>query len=167
MARYQYETSPRKLEPEYIPITRKKQTTTKTKRNSKAEQKRREEQAKQQKKKQKKQVLVVIFIFAMLLTISYRAIVVMEKFNEKKELEAKLATLQKENGQVEKDIKEVESTLDWKYIKQVATEELGMEIKQGTDIDLQKEDNVEVQEEIKIQEEKESILDKILKLFIK
>ena len=61
-------------------------------------------------------VIVVVAIFGMLLALSYREITIMEMFNKQKDLENQLASIQKENGQVEKSIKEEESTLD-KYEK--------------------------------------------------
>lgn len=166
MAGYQYGTSPRKLEPEYMP--RRKKVEQPQKKISRVEQiKIDKEKATAQRKKQAKQIFIVLAVFAMLLTISYETISTMEKFNEKKKLENKLATIQKENGQIEKEIKQVESTMDWNYIKQIATEQLGMQIKPGSNIDLQKEDNVEVNKEAKIENTNESLLEKIIKLFIK
>ena len=81
----------------------------------------------QEKTSRLKQLVIVIGIFGMLLAVSYREISIMEMFNQKKDMENKLATIEKENGQVEKDIKEVESTLDWNKINQVAKDELGMQ----------------------------------------
>ena len=52
-----------------------------------------------------KQILIVIGIFIMLLIVSFREISIMEMFNNKKKMENELALIQKENGQVEKDIK--------------------------------------------------------------
>ena len=82
----------------------------------------------------------------------------MEMFNQKKELESELALIEKENGQVEKSIKEVESTLDWNTIKQRAIEQLGMEAKTGIPINLEKTDNVETKSEY-IKPDKTNILE--------
>lgn len=169
---YQYGTSPRKYEPEYT--TRKttakttvKNTTQKISKKEIEKKKIEKEKAKkiEEHKNKTKQVLVVIAIFGMLLTLSYREISIMEMFNEKKELESQLALIEKENGQVEKNIKEVESTLDWNKIKQVATEQLGMQAKTGIPIDLEKTDFVETKDKF-IQEEKTSVLEKIVSFII-
>lgn len=176
---YQYETSPRKYEPEY---TTKKRTSknvqnkkipkkaSEDKKSSKKENiKKRLEQERakklEDKKRKTKQVILVIAIFGMLLSVSYREISVMEMFNQKKDLENQLAVIEKENGQVEKSIKEVESTLDWNKIKQKATDELGMESKQAIPLDLEKTDNVETSTQF-IQEDETSWLEKIVSFFI-
>ena len=81
-------------------------------------------------------------------------------------MENQLAVIEKENGQVEKSIKEEESKLDWNEIKRRATEELGMQIKKGTPVDLEKSDNVETNTTF-IKEEETSLLEKIVGYFIK
>ena len=165
---YQYETSPRKYEPEYTP--RKNKKIEVQKRISKKEKERiRAEKEKEkkilEKKKKAKQMIIVFAIFGMLLTVSYREILIMEMFNQKKDLENQLALVEKENGQVEKSIKEEESKLDWNKIKQVATEELGMQKKEEISVDLNKTDNVEVQNTY-IKDSEESIIEKIIEFFI-
>ena len=89
----------------------------------------------------------------------------MEMFNQKKKLENQLAVIEKENGQVEKSIKEEESKLDWNQIKKRATEELGMQVKTGTPIDLEKSDNIETETKF-IKEEENSFLEKIVGFII-
>ena len=111
------------------------------------------------------QVVIVLAIFGMLLTVSYREISIMEMFNQKEDLENNLAVVQKENGQVEKSIKEVESTLDWNSIQQKATEALGMQKKAGVPIELNKSDNVETTSKL-IKGEKVSLVDKVIEYFI-
>lgn len=170
-ASYQYGTSPRKYEPEYTSRKKTTKTTAKktgTKKVQKSPEKKIEKQ-KAQKAQEKKnklaQVVVVLAAFGMLLTLSYREIAIMEMFNQKKDLENQLAVIEKENGQVEKSIKEVESTLDWNSIQQKATNELGMQKKAGTPVDLNKSDNVETSSKF-IQEEETSIIEKIISFFI-
>ena len=171
---YQYGTSPRKYEPEYTTIkktsqkTEPKKTSKKsvsTRKNSKKEMDRQKNQKLEDKKRKTKQIILVITVFVMLLAVSYREIAVMEMFNQKKELENQLAVLDKENGQVEKSIKEVESTLDWNKIKQKATDELGMETKQAIPLDLEKTDNVETETQY-IQEEQTSWLEKLVSFIL-
>lgn len=163
---YQYETSPRKYEPEY---TTRKTTKKQAPKVSKKEIEKRleKERAKkaEERKKKTKQVIAVVVVFAMLLTVSYREIQIMEMFDQKKEQEDKLALIEKENGQVEKNIKEEESKLEWNTIKQRATEELGMEVKTGIPINLEKSDNVET-ENTYIKEDETSWLEKIVSFFV-
>lgn len=165
---YQYETSPRKYEPEYT--TKRAKTKTQVKKTSKKEIERKKlekEKAKKAEERNKriKQVILVITIFGMLLAISYREISIMEMFNQKKDLENKLALIEKENGQVKKSIKEVESTLEWNEIKKKATEQLGMEAKAGIPVDLDKTDNVETETKF-IKEEKRNILEVVIEFII-
>ena len=89
----------------------------------------------------------------------------MKMFNQKKDLEKNLALIEKENGQVEKNIKEEESRLDWNNIKQMATEQLGMQVKEVPPVDLDKSDNVETEKKF-IKEEQSTILEKIISYII-
>lgn len=172
-ASYQYGTSPRKYEPEYMPRTAEKKAmprkgnTKKVPKKSEAKQRIEKQKAKkaQEKKRKTMQVIVVIAIFGMLLALSYREIAIMEMFDQKKNLENELATIQKENGQVEKSIREEESKLNWNEIKKTASEQLGMQIKTATPVDLEKTDNVETTTKF-IKEEKVNIIEKIIAYFI-
>ena len=168
-ASYQYGTSPRKYEPEYT--NRKKATKTTTK---KSEVKKQPIKANNEKKKAKKiqerksklgQMIMVFAIFGMLFTVSYREISIMEMFQRKKDLQNQLAVIEKESGQVEKSITEVESSLDWNSIQQKATNELGMQKKAGIPVDLDKSDNVETNNKF-IKEEKDNFLEKVISFFI-
>ena len=78
---------------------------------------------------------------------------------------ANTQVIEKEDGQVEKSIKEVESSLDWNSIQQKATEQLGMQKKAGSPVDLDKSDNVEATKKI-IEDENTNLLDKIIEYFI-
>ena len=169
---YQYGTSPRKYDIEYTTTvkqvkskTKPKQVQTKQKELKNKVSKTEAKKNVQEGKSRALQVVVVLAIFGMLLTVSYREIAIMEMFNQKKSLENNLAVIQKEDGQVEKSIKEVESTLDWNSIQQKATEQLGMQKKAGTPVDLDKSDNVETSSKL-IKEESSSIIDKIIEYFI-
>ena len=85
--KYQYETSPRKYEPEYT--TRRKTTTKRTQAPKKTTQKKPTAKVKkaEENKSKFKQVVVVMVVFGMLLALSYREISIMEMFNQKKDLE--------------------------------------------------------------------------------
>ena len=176
-ASYQYGTSARKYEPEYKTKTTakkaiKQKTSNKAQANKtpkKSEAKKRIEKQRAKKAQERKnktlQVIGVIAIFGMLLALSYREIAIMEMFNKKKSLENQLATIQKENGQIEKSIKEEESKLNWNEIKQTASEQLGMQIKTPTPVDLEKSDNVETKHKF-MKEEETSIIEEIIEYFI-
>lgn len=168
MPRYQYETSPRKYEPEYVPVrkkTQKAKTGSTQKQTVKTKYQIQKEKKKVERKNHAKQIAVVLVIFGMLLAISYREIHIMEMFNNKKEMENQLALIQKENGQVEKDIKAEESKLDWNIIKQKATNELGMKEANKILVELDKKDNVEKDEKL-IKEDDTSFIEKIIEKLI-
>lgn len=171
---YQYETSPRKYEPDYdiprkrIQQTRRKNSTKKTtakKQTIKTNYQIKKEKQKAEKLKHLEQICIVLVIFGMLLAVSYREISIMEMFNNKKKMENELALIQKENGQVEKDIKAQESKLDWNMIKQKATEELGMQEANKITLELDKSDNVE-KEVTLIKSDNTSFIEKLIEKFI-
>lgn len=170
---YQYGTSPRKYEPEYTNRKSTSKTTSNKVETKKAQKKptvkksvEKQKAKKAQERKSKLGQMVLVFaIFGMLLTLSYREIAIMEMFNQKKDLENQLAVIEKENGQVEKSITEVESSLDWNSIQQKATDELGMQKKAGIPVDLDKSDNVETSSQF-IKEEETSLVEKIISFFI-
>ena len=173
-ASYQYGTSPRKYEPDYstrktttAKTTPKKKQANKIEKKSDAKKRIEEKRAKKVEERKSKtlQVVVVIAIFGMLLALSYREIAIMEMFNQKKNLETQLAAIQKENGQIEKSIKEEESKLNWSDIKQKASEQLGMQIKNAMPVDLAKEDNIETKYEF-IKEEETNLIEEIIEFFI-
>lgn len=172
-ASYQYGTSPRKYEPEYTPRTTTRKTTNKTTSKKteikKSDAKRRIEKRRTEKVQERKnktlQVVVVLAIFGMLLAVSYREIAIMELFNQKEKMENQLSTIQKENGQVEKSIREVESKLNWNDIMATAKNELGMQQKVAIPVDLEKTDNVETTTKL-IEEEEKNIVEEIIAYFI-
>ena len=135
----------------------------------KSDAKKRIEKQRTQKAKQKKsrvlQVVAVLAVFGMLLALSYREITIMEMFNQKKNMENQLAIIQKENGQIEKSIKEEESKLNWNEIKKTASEQLGMQIKVATPVDLEKLDNVETTTKL-IKKEETNFVEEIIAYFI-
>lgn len=149
-SRYQYETSPRKLEPEYEPIKRsyhKKKTTTVRKKESKT-------QAKRSLKVQVKVVVYIALIFASLLVISYRNSQINEKFNSNAALKTKLASIEKENEQLKVNL---ENSLNLSNIEKTAKEKLGMQKLDSTQkvyVSLDKKDYVEpASEEVVIEED--------------
>lgn len=163
--RYQYETSPRKLQPEYRPQVKKypkKSTARKTKVASKKQVKKKQKE----KRELKIEVKVIAYIaigFAILLAISYRNSVINEKFTQNKSLKSSLAALQKENEQLEVSI---ENSLNLKTIEQSARELLGMqklEKSQTVYINLPKQDYIQPASEEIIEEDNENLWQKIIK----
>ena len=160
--RYQYETSPRKLQPEYEPI--KKQYPKKS--TARKQNKKVNKQAKKNKKEHKRTVLYIGVAFSILFAISYRNAIISESFKQTKELKSQLATIQKENEQLEVNI---ESSLNLKNIEQAAKTELGMsklDSSKTVYINLPRQDYVEsASEEVKLEEKKnwfQEIVDMVL-----
>lgn len=154
-SRYEYETSPRKLEPYYAPKKNtniKKQTTPKKK------------NYKKQKEVRKLKLKVIAYLsigFAILFAVSYRNAKIDEHFDKVQTLKSELATVEKENAQLEVSI---ESTLNLTNLEQQARSLLGMQKltnKQTEYVTLPKTDYIEVAPEQVVIEEKQGILETI------
>ena len=147
---YQYETSPRKIEPEYRPpknpYAKKKSSTLKKKNETVA--------PKRKLKKHVKTILYILTVFAILFGISYRNSLINESFNRKNNLQSKLAITQKENEQLQVSI---ENSLNLSNVEKTAKEKLGMQKLDNTQkvyVNLPKKDYVEpASEEVMIEEE--------------
>ena len=88
--RYQYETSPRKLQPEYEPKkrkTQKKQVAKKSK--SKVNTK---------KKSNSKIILYIAIAFVILFAVSFRNALISQKYTEIKKLKGELSNIEKEKA---------------------------------------------------------------------
>lgn len=156
---YQYETSPRKIEPEYRPIEnpyKNKKTTTVHKKKNK----------KNIKNELKAKVKIAIYMavgFAILFTISYRNSQITESFNQKEKLKEELAAVQKENEQLKVNI---ESSLNLNNVEQQAKEKLGMQKLDNSQkiyVSLSKKDYIETASEQVVIEENLSLWQKIIK----
>ena len=148
---YQYETSPRKLQPEYKPETKKK-TVSKSK-----------VKAKTKPKYNHKPVAYIVVGFILLSIISYRNSLINETYNKKESLRTQLAEVQKENEQLKVNI---ESSLNLSTIEKIAKEQLGMQKlsnSQKVFVNLQKQDYVETTKDDVILEDNENIFSKIMK----
>lgn len=152
--KYQYETSPRKLEPEYTPIKHqykaKKTTARKVKKASN------NNRAKQLKKQQNKAIKYILIGFAIAFGICYRNSQIDENFAKVQDLKKELAKVEKQNTQLEISI---ENGLNLNNLEQEAKEKLGMQklnSKQTTYITLPKNDYIEPAAEEVIINEKES-----------
>ena len=128
---YQYETSPKKLEPEYDEPTDVDLEVKPNKKAKKEVQEKTVHKTSQHTKKMTKEELtrkmkLVCFIavgFTFLFTISYRNSIINEKFTEKESLKADLAEIRKVNEQLEVSI---ENELNLTNVEASAKEKLGM-----------------------------------------
>ena len=139
--RYQYETSPRKLQPEYEPIKKKypkKSTLYKSKKANDVQ--------KQKEAVRRKNIKIMFYIgiiFAIMFAISYRNALITQTYSEVKDLKAKLLKIEKENEQLEVNI---ESKINLSAIAKKAEEELGMkklDDSQTVYVSLDKNDYIE------------------------
>ena len=155
---YQYETSPRKLQPEYEPQKnpyKKKKSSTKNikKANSNA------------KKKAEAKAKAIIYLtigFAILFAISYRNSLITESFNKKEELKENLSAIEKENEQLRVNI---ENSLNLNNVEQSAKEMLGMQKldnSQKVYISLPKKDYIEPAMEDVVKADNISIWEKLI-----
>ena len=152
-SRYEYETSPRKLEPE---IRKKKIRVVEDlpRQDVKI--------SKKQRERQTKLTLFVIALFVLLLTISYRTSQINEKFNKVQSLKRELSSLQKENEQLKISI---ENSLTSNTIEKLAKDKLGMQkltTQQTIYISLPKKDYIEVDNEEITKEQEKNWFQKIV-----
>lgn len=156
-ARYQYETSPRKIEPEYREPRRKyHKTSTAPKRKVTSK------EAIKRKKYRVKLVIALFAVFASIFTISYRSSQIDEAFTKNEEMKQAYLAVEKENDQIKVDI---ENSLNYTNIEQQAKELLGMQKlsnKQTVYINLPKKDYIQPATESVVIDNEESFIDKIL-----
>ncbi len=162
--RYQYETSPRKLEPEYSPVTKKypKKSVTprnknKTKNISKASIIRRKDQF--------KLIAAVLIVFSAVLTMSYRNSQIDESFSKTEELKEKYMAIEKENDQMKVDI---ENSLNYNNVEQQAKELLGMQKlsnKQTVYVNLPKKDYIQPATETVVIEKNDGFINTVINKF--
>lgn len=161
---YQYETSPRKLEPEYRPeknpYSKKKSGALK---NKDIKQK---EKPKNLIKERLKLVINIAMIFSALFVISYRNSKINESFNKNSDLKQSLAVTRKENEQLQVNI---ENSLNLSNIEKIAKEKLGMQKldnSQKVYVSLPKKDYIEPAVEKVTIDEEQNIFQKILNIFM-
>lgn len=155
---YQYETSPRKLQPEYEPqknpYKKKKSSTQKLKKSNNKLNKKIESKA--------KAIIYLTIGFAILFAISYRNSLITESFNKKEELKKSLSAIEKENEQLKVNI---ENSLNLNNVEQSAKEMLGMQKldnSQKVYITLPKQDYIEPAMEDVVKTEDTSIWQKLM-----
>ena len=155
-SRYEYGTSPHKLEPD-LPKRRQKRKLKVVEDVPRQDIR----ISKEQKKRQIKLTLIVIGVFILLLTISYRNSQINEKFTQVQTLKKELSSLQKENEQLKVSI---QNGLNLNTIEKLAKEKLGMQKltnKQTVYVTLPKKDYVESASEKVIDEEPKNWLQKL------
>ena len=169
---YQYETSPRKLQPEYEPnknpYKKKKSSLSKKSKNKIKRAKNKEKQkvkANKPKKETKYNYKPVIYIglaFAMLFTISYRYSLINEKYNEKESIKSQVSDIEKQNEQLRVSI---ENSLNLTSIEEAAKNQLGMQKldnNQKVYLNLQKKDYVQPATEEVVIDDNQTWFDKIM-----
>lgn len=148
--KYQYETSPRKLEPEYAP----KKNTYKGKKSTARKTNKKTKKLSKEKLKQRKMLKYLFTVFAILFAICFRNAQIDESFEKVQSLKKELASIEKVNSQLELAI---ESNMNLNNIEQQAKELLGMQkltSKQIVYVDFQKSDHIEAaSEKVEIKEE--------------
>ena len=126
---YQYDTTPRKLQPEYEPqskiqVNRQSKTKQPQKAVIKKKAKAKNRAANKEEIRRKATfVAYIVFGFSLLFTIGYRDSVINERFNKKENLKSELAEIQKTNEQLEVSL---ENELNLTGVESVAKDELGM-----------------------------------------
>ena len=163
--RYQYGTSPRKVNPDYNKKAKKANNKAKLKVVEDLP-RQQVKTSKEQKKKQLKATISIVLLFVFLLTISCRNSQIDKEFNQIQEQKKQLAAIQKENEQLKVNI---ENSLNLNNIEKVAREELGMSkltSKQTVYISLPKKDYVEAATEKVIIEKEQNWFEKIINKFL-
>ena len=155
---YQYETSPKKILPEYNHKKEKQKETNKNNKSKKINKKEIEQknkELKQQKRMHHKNIVIILGIFLVFLAVSYRNSLINEKFNEIQKKKSELAFVEKTNGQLEVGI---EGSLNLNNVEKSAKDKLGMQKLQNEQkvyVALPKQDYTESATK-EITEEKES-----------
>jgi len=159
---YQYETSPKKLKPEYEtkknPYSKKK-TATLNKKNK--------QQNVAKSSPQAKFVLYTVIGFMILFAISYRNSLINETFTKKEKLKNDLAVIQKENEQLEVNI---QNSLNLNNVEKSAKELLGMrklDNLQKRYVNLPKQDYIEPAGEEIVINQNENWFEKIVNGLLK
>lgn len=158
-SKYQYETSPRKLEPEYTPVKnpyKKKKTTARNLQKAK------KDKIKEAKKQKARAIKYIAIGFLIIFGISFRSSQIDESFTKVQELKEELAQIEKQNAQLEVAI---ENGMNLNNLEQEAKTQLGMQklnSKQTIYATLPKMDYIEPASEQVVIGEKDSPLKVII-----
>ena len=161
---YQYETSPRKLQPEYTPMKNPKQQKKKST-AKKVEKVEISNEARNRIVKRAEIVFAVAVGFAILFAMSYQNSLISETFSKKESLKSELGAIEKENEQLKVNI---EKSLNLNNVEQMAREKLGMQKltnDQKVYISLPKKDYVESSKETYNLDDDKNIFEKMMELF--
>ena len=161
--RYEYETSPRKLEPTYAP--KKKATPKKTKNTKNKKQNAKKKKVNKQNQSEKKMIKYLAIGFTIIFAMAYRNSQIDEEFTRVQGLKDELSDIQKQNVQLEIGI---ENALNLNNLEQQAKELLGMQKlsnKQTVYVNFPKEDYIEIASEKVIIEDNSNIFQKIINWF--
>ena len=159
MARYQYETSPRKVRPNVAPRRKTREEERQEEFRKKIELENRKQKRnylKQEKRRHYKNIGIIIGMFLLLLTISYRNSLITERFNQIQSKKKELSEMVKINEQAQVNI---ESNINLQNVEEVAKDKLGMqklEKDQKVYVNINKEDYTESGTEDIIKEETDS-----------
>lgn len=163
---YQYETSPRKLEPEYKPSKSKKKSNAKKNAvNTKNKKQAEKEKAREARKVRFLIALNCIAILGALFAVIWRNSLITQSFAQMQNLKSEISEIQKENDQLEISI---QNNLNLNNIEQEAKEKLGMQkltSKQTIYLNLPKKDYVEPSTEEIVIEESQSFWKEIVNFF--
>lgn len=143
---YQYETSPRKLQPDVSPRRNKPYPKKKTTVKKKVQTNQHTKKKVKEKRKLKKEIKAMLYIaigFVVLFAMGYQNSLITESFNAKEEAKKELVSIEKENEQLKVSI---ENGLNLHNVEQSAKEMLGMQKLdngQKVYVELPKKDYVE------------------------
>lgn len=160
---YQYETSPRKLQPNDRP-QKKKNTNSNI---EKDKDNKKNIKVKRNRKRKLKAVGYLTIGFFILFTISYQNSVINESFTKKESLKQELNSIKKTNEQLQVGI---ENALNLNAVEQSAKEKLGMQKpdnNQKVYVNLEKKDYIQSATEEVVIEDGKSWFQKILEGFTK
>lgn len=171
---YQYETSPRKIKPDYSKPRKNAPQYNKPKKKTIAKTAKVKQEAKDNKKKEDMKaknrlifntklavIAKCVILFAILFFMIFRNSKISESFSQIQILKAAMTEIQKENDQLEINI---QNSLNLNNIEQAAKELLGMQKlsnKQTVYINLSKKDYIEPRTEKVIIEEEKSWIDEL------
>ncbi len=162
---YQYETSPRKLQPEYKPNRNRNKSN-----NNKSVQVKKDNNKNKSTKKANHKLRAVKYLtigFFILFAISYRNSLINESFSKKEQLKKDLSAIQKTNEQLQVSI---ENSLNLNNVEQSAKEKLGMQKptnSQKVYVSLPKKDYIQPAAEQVLVEEEKSWFEKLINGFTK
>lgn len=163
---YGIETSPRKLEPDYVPVRKQINRTIKTSQVKKVNKVNNQSNTVKKVKNVKHttiKIVDIIICFAILLLISYRYALINISFEEKEKLKKSYVAVQKQNEQLKVMI---EQKMNVSTIEKEAKEKLGMQKldnNQKVYVNLEKTDYIESSSQKKVVNQSQTWWSKLIK----